>query len=237
MLIQNLDTIFLQITPDTNEVYLPKDRFLKDRNVSFVLPFLDNYISKAPDGVSIIDNSLEKNIYVNLYELGKDYKTNNFNIALLTPLNFKKYALDCVLDFDLSLFKLKAAVLANSYLPVCVVYATEVDNLNTPVTNNITLNCPQLTAGKIKLSDIGGYKLNGKLIKQLSAINSDECYLTIRTKDNKNNINEMPLFMIENYLQFNDSEIIFDSLDIDTDNSFITIVDSKLDPLSITFKY
>lgn len=237
MLVQNLDTIFLQVTPDTNEVYLPKDRFLKDRNVSVVLPFLDDDIAKAPDGVAIIDNSLRSNIYVNLYELGKDYKTNNFNVSLLTPENFKRYSLDCVLDFDLSLFKLKAAVLANCYLPVCVIYATDVDNLNTPVTNNITLNCNSLTAGKITLQEIGGYKLNGKLIKQISAVNTDNCYLTIRTKDNKNNINEMPLFLLENYVQFSDNDVIFDSLDIDTDNSYITIVDTKTNPLSITFKY
>lgn len=238
MLIQNLDTIFLKVTPDTQEVFLPKDRFLHDRNISYLMPFTgDEFITKAPDGVDLIDVSLKEEIYCNLYELDKDYKANNYNISLMVVENLKKFKLDCELDFDLSLFKLKQNVTANCYLPVCAVYTTEADEVNTSTTSAINIVCEDLLPTKVFLKDIGGYKLNNKRIKKISVLNPDNCYITIRTKDNKNNINDLPLFILENMIQIADNDITFDSLLIDSDNSYITISDTKLDKLKITFKY
>lgn len=239
MRIQNLDTIFLKLTPETDEVFLPKERFLKQRNVSYLLPFgAGNFLSVAPDGVPLVADTTFVSDYIDVHEANKDYKAYNMNLSLLSWDNFKRYPFDCVLDLDLTVIKLKDNQLTdNCYLPVCAIYTTEADEINTPVANSVSFVCPLITPGRIKLTDIGGYQLNGKRIKKITCVNVEECYITIRTKDNKNNINDLPLMLLLNGTQFADDDISFDSLDIDTDNSYITVTGNKEDNLILTFKY
>lgn len=239
MRIQNIDTLFLKVTPDTEEVFLPKERFLKNRNVSYFIPFFGNAgLVYGVDGVPLIGEAAAQNIYFDLHEANKTYKAYNLNLSLLSVQNYSRYKFDCVLDLDLSVLKIKNNTLLNNcYLPLCAVYTTESDEINTPTTQSISLVCGELNAAVIKLSDFGGYQINDKIIKKITAINSEHCYITIRTKDNKNNINDMPLMLLDNSIQFTDNDIYFDSLNIDTDNSYITITDTKADPLILTFKF
>ncbi len=239
MIIQNADTIFLKVQADTNEVYLPKERFLTDRKIFNIIPFFSeiNKIARATDDVQLLDSSFADSIYFDGYELGKDYKTKNLNIKLLTTENYNKYNINSILDYDISTLKIKKEIQTNAYVGLVVVYSDEFLQIQTPIQNTITFVVKKPQKGIIKLSEIGGYQLNGKRIKQIVTTNDSYMYLTIRTKDNKNNINELPLYMLNNRLQFGDSKILFDSLNIDTDNSYIYVCSNKEDNLIITFKY
>ena len=242
MIIQNLDTLFLKVTSETKEIFLPKERFLNDRKVNYLIPCFQDLNSTDGihtfNGVPLLDDSFRDHIYIDVYEKGKDYKTKNLNCAFIDPENNKRFAFDVVLDFDLSVVKLKTTPLANSYLAMCAIYTADANKIPTPTNNSLTLIAPPTTqASKIKLVDIGGYKLDAQLIKKIECVNSEDVYITIRTKNNENNINDMPLYLLDSNRQFSDNNIYFDSLWIDWDNSYLTVTASKATETILTFKY
>lgn len=241
MIIQNLDTLFLKVTPESQEIFLPKERFLDDRKVNYFIPCFEQSNSTAGihvfNGVDILDDTFKNSIYIDAYEKGKDYMTKNLNCAFIDSENTNRYAFNAVLDFDLSVFKLKSQPAANKYLPVCAVYTAEANKIATPTSNSLTLIAQPTNVGKIKLVDIGGYQLDGQLIKKIECVNSEDVFITIRTKNNENNINDMPLFLLEADRQFTDNDIYFDSLWIDWDNSYLTITQNKATKTVLTFKY
>lgn len=241
MIIQNLDTLFLKVTSETTEIFLPKERFLTDRKVNYFIPCFQDLNSTAGihtfNGVQLLDDSFRDIIYFDAYEKGKDYKTKNLNCGFIDDRNNKRFAFDVVLDFDLSVLKLKSQPLSNKYLALCAVYTADANKIATPTSNSLTLIAPPTTPGKIKLVDIGGYKLDAQLIKKIECINSEDVYLTIRTKNNDNNINDMPLYLLDSDRQFSDNNIFFDSLWIDWDNSYLTVTASKATETKLTFKY
>lgn len=231
----------MKVTPESREIFLPKERFLDDRKVNYLIPCFQ--MSNSTDGihdfnsVPVLEDTFKNLIYIDAYEKGKDYKTKNLNCAFIDSDNNKRFAFNVVLDFDLSVLKLKSTPVANRYLPVCAVYTAEANKIATPTSNSLTLIAKPSAAGKIKLVDIGGYQLDGQLIKKIECINSEDVYLTIRTKNNENNINDMPLYLLDSNRQFSDNNIYFDSLWIDWDNSYITITQSKSTNTVLTFKY
>lgn len=241
MIIQNLDTLFLKVTPETKEIFLPKERFLDDRNVNYFIPCFQKSGSADGihtfNGIGIIDDTFKDSIYIDVYEKGKDYKTKNFNLVFCDSENRNRFKFGCILDFDLSVIKLKNSPLTNCYLPVCAVYTDEANNIATPTCNSLTLVAPAGNAGKIKLVDIGGYQLNGQLIKKIEAVNSEDVFITIRTKNNENNISDMPLYLLDSNRQFRDNDIYFDSLWIDWDNSYLTVTQNKVNDTILTFKF
>lgn len=241
MIIQNLDTLFLKVTPETNEIFLPKERFLDDRKVNYFIPCFEQSNSTAGihlfNGVPVLDDTFKDCIYIDIYEKGKDYKTKNLNCAFIDSENMNRFPFHCVLDFDLSVFKFKSSPLTNKYLPLCAVYTADANKIATPTSNSLTLIVPPSNAGKIKLVDIGGYQLDGQLIKKIECVNSEDVYITIRTKNNENNINDMPLYLLDADRQFTDNDIFFDSLWIDWDNSYLTITQNKATKTVLTFKY
>ena len=241
MIIQNLDTLFLKVTSETKEIFLPKERFLDDRNVNFFIPCFQKNGSTDGihtfNGVNILEDTYRDHIYIDVYEKGKDYKTKNLNLTFIDSENNNRFKFDTILDFDLSVIKLKSSPQTNSYLPVCAIYTDEANNIATPTCNSLTLVAPAGNAGKIKLVDIGGYQLNGQLIKKIESLNSEDVFLTIRTKNNENNINDMPLYLLDNGRQFGDNNIYFDSLWIDWDNSYLTVTQNKATDTILTFKF
>lgn len=239
MIIQNLDTIFLKVTSETKEIFLPKERFLSDRKVNYLIPCFSrsNGGIHTFNDVNLLDDTFKDLIYIDVYEKGKDYKAKNLNCGFIDSENLKRFSFDVVLDFDLSVLKLKNTPLLNRYLALCVVYTAEANKLATPTSNSLTLVANPSNAGKIKLVDIGGYQLDGQRIKKIECADSENVYLTIRTKNNENNINDMPLYLLDNNRQFSDNNIYFDSLWIDWDNSYLTITQNKATKTVLTFKY
>lgn len=240
MFIQNFDTVFLQFDQNTREVFFPKDRFLSNKPISQVVPFFaDSYKSISPAGVPLIADTEKNNIYLDLFELGKDYKTKNLNAELTDEKAEHKYNLNCVLDFDITKIRTKGSVcIVPSLLGVGIIYTDKQKRFFAPIKENLTLFAKSPQVGVFSLAEIGGYQLQDKKIKQISVKGVFDGYITIRTKDNKNNINEMPLSFLAQQKNVEDNEIFFDSLFIDPDNTIITICNNTANNnLIITFKY
>lgn len=233
MTIQNFETLFLEVDANTDTVFLPKERFLKDRKVSYLFAF--NHHMELGDytynGIPLIYDDLV-NCYLDVYGNDKGCLIAKQNLSQFS--HHIKHKIDKILDLDLTKINIKTSVESNCYLPICVVYSTQFEQPEILATNNVTLQA-QSTGGKVKLSSIGGYQLNGKQIKQIQVAESHNAYLTIRTKDNRNNIYDMPISLLIQNDQINDSNIRFDNLNIDTDNSFIRFEEN--DNISLTFKY
>lgn len=238
MVVQNIDMIFLKIYPETNEVYLPKNRFLVNQKLGYLLPFFGEN-SETFNGVPLIDVQEAHNVFLDVFEADKDYKYKNVQTALLNVLSEIKTPLNCIVDFDITRFTMSDMICqTNSYLAVASIYCNELKQ-SIDVSNNdsITLRLSQPAKGIYKLKDFGGYNLNGKRIKQLLTKNGENCYITIRTTDNKNNFLNVPLRLFEDNLQIQDNKIYFDSISVDSDNTTITVEANKNDDILLTFKY
>lgn len=233
MTIQNFETLFLEVNSNTDTVFLPKERFLEKRKVSYLfgLPF-DKNSTDTYNGIELIGSDLI-NCYLDVYDIDKGCVISKQNLSQFAKMI--KHKIDKVLDFDLSKISVKTTISDNSYLPICVVYSTKFEQPEILATNNITLQAQSAGPAIVKLSSIGGYQLKGKQIKQILVGSRYNAYITIRTIDNRNNIYDMPLTLLTQATQINDSNIRFDNLNIDTDNSFIRFEESN--NINITFKY
>ncbi len=233
MTIQNFETLFLEVNSNTDTVFLPKERFLEKRKVSYLfgLPF-DTISTDTYNGIELIGYDLI-NCYLDVYDIDKCCVISKQNLSQYAKMI--KHKIDKVLDFDLSKISVKTTISDNSYLPICVVYSTQFEQPEILATNNITLQAQSAGPAIVKLSSIGGYQLKGKQIKQILVGSRYNAYITIRTIDNRNNIYDLPLSLLMQNSQINDSNIRFDNLNIDTDNSFIRFEESN--NINITFKY
>lgn len=212
MIIQNFETLFLPVTQNDSYIYLPKERFLDGRKVSYIIP-----LSRGSyNGIPIVSDL--QNYYIDIFN-NKSQIYNKLNLSSLTWYNLSK--IDSVIDFDLTKIEIKNKVNTNKYLAICVVYCTDNKMPNTPTNNTIQLNSNR--SGIVKLSEIGGYQLKNKRIKKIetAGLYRDFCFLTIRTKDNNNNLYNIPTELLFDKGQISDKDLYFDNIIIDPDNSYI----------------
>lgn len=230
MKVQNFDTIFLQVDQDTNEVFLPKDRFLAGRKITDIFLFSSNEITAAPNGVALLPDVDLKSLYIDLYEQGKDVFVKNLAVQNLMLSNQNRTIIDRVIDFDLSRFKFTSSPTHKGYICVGVLYCDTLYQYTSQATSNVTIEVPVMTH---KLSEIGGYQLNGKRIKKINAVNSRNCYLSLRTKEGVQ-LNEIPLALFDYDNNFG-YDLTFDNIEIDSDLSFTQSTNGYIP--EITFNY
>lgn len=231
MTVQNFETLFLECDSTKDFIFLPKDRFLENRKISYIYPFFAS--GNTFNGISIFDREIVKSCYIDIYNKDKGCICSKQNLTVFCE--YMKHTINDVLDLDLTKINVKSLPETNGYIALCVVYATMMDKPELLATNSLTLSVSSLGNKIIKLSEIGGYQLHGKQIRQIQCTYPHNAYLTIRTVDNKNNIYNIPLALLDFDHQLNDNCIKFDGLNIDSDNSFIRIEDGS--DIYLTFKY
>lgn len=226
MIIQNFETLFLPVTPNDSYIYLPKERFLDSRKVSYIIPLS----SGSYNGVPIVHDL--QNYYIDIFN-NKSQIYNKMNLLSLTEYNLNK--IDSIIDFDLTKIEIKTKENTDKYLAICVVYCTENKMPNTPTKNIIQLNSNR--SGIVKLSEIGGYQLKNKRIRKIETVGfyRDFCYLTIRTKENNNNLYNIPTELLFGNEQISDKDLFFDNIIIDPDNSYIDM--NSENNLSLIFSF
>lgn len=226
MIIQNFETLFLPVTPNDSYIYLPKERFLDGRKISYIIPLS----SGSYNGVPIVHDL--QNYYIDIFN-NKSQIYNKMNLLSLTEYNLNK--IDSIIDFDLTKIEIKTKENTDKYLAICVVYCTENKMPNTPTKNIIQLNSNR--SGIVKLSEIGGYQLKNKRIRKIETVGfyRDFCYLTIRTKENNNNLYNIPTELLFGNEQISDKDLFFDNIIIDPDNSYIDM--NSENNLSLIFNF
>ena len=226
MIIQNFETLFLPVTPNDSYIYLPKERFLDGRKISYIIPLS----SGSYNGVPIVHDL--QNYYIDIFN-NKSQIYNKMNLLSLTEYNLNK--IDSIIDFDLTKIEIKTKENTDKYLAICVVYCTENKMPNTPTKNIIQLNSNR--SGIVKLSEIGGYQLKNKRIRKIETVGfyRDFCYLTIRTKENNNNLYNIPTELLFVNEQISDKDLFFDNIIIDPDNSYIDM--NSENNLSLIFNF
>lgn len=226
MIIQNFETLFLPVTPNDSYIYLPKERFLDGRKISYIIPLSGG----SYHGIPIVSDL--QNYYIDIFN-NKSQIYNKMNLVSLIVYNINK--IDSIIDFDLTKIEIKTKENTAKYLAICVVYCTENKMPNTPTNNIIQLNSNG--SGIVKLSEIGGYQLKNKRIRKIETVGlySKSCFLTIRTKDNNNNLYNIPTELLFENEQISDKDLYFDNIIIDPDNSYINM--NGQNNISLIFKY
>lgn len=235
IVVQNLDTIFMPVTPDDYEVFLQKERFINGRMVNYLIPFFDNNNYTFND-VPLFQSSYLDSSYVNIHkENGKNDYIKRLNCGLLASHNTIYKKIDTEIDFDLTKICFSQPVANRCYFPLMAIYTNDLYDIQIHATNQVTLRFKVTQPGTYYLKDFGGYTLNGKEIKQIESDKNFNAFITIRTKDNRNNINNMPIDMLR-YLDHNTkNRLYFDNLLIDSDNT--TIQFETPGQFELTFKY
>lgn len=234
MIVQNINTIFLECNPEDYELYLNKERFIADRDVNYLLAFSEsNYTF---NNVPLFPLSLFDDSYFNIHH--SKYKSDymkRINIGMMNVESTIKRKINATLDFDLTKIILNSQVQNKCYLPICAVYTKQSLKPLLNAYNQLSLKIIAPTAGIYKLSDFAGYQLRGKAIKQIETKQRINCYMTLRTINNDTNINNMPTNMMFRQWQKADNKILFDNIEVDTDNT--TFQFETAGTLELTFKY
>lgn len=234
MIVQNLNTIFLECNPTDYELYLNKERFIENKEVDYLFPFLvDGYtFNNIPLAAeSMLDDSYF-NIHHNCFK--GDY-IKRMNLGLMNNRSTMKKEINALLDYDLTKVVMNTQAAQKCYIPIIAIYTKKTLNPQLETYNKLTLKIKAPNAGVYKLSDFGGYQLRGKAIKHIEAMDVCNCFMTLRTINNENNINYMPTDLLYYPTQKGDNEISFDDIEIDTDNSIFQF--EKSGELELIFKY
>lgn len=235
IVVQNLDTIFLPVTPDDYEVFLNKERFINGRMVNYLIPLFDNNNSTFND-VPLFQESFLNSTYINIHKAnGKNDYIKRLNCALLSSNNMMYKKIDTIMDFDLTKICFSQNVANRCYLPIMAIYTNELYNIQVHATNQVKLKFTVSQPGTYYLKDFGGYTLKGKQIKEIESDKDFNAFLTIRTKDNKNNLNNVPVGILHYLYKTTKNKLYFDNILVDPDNS--TIQFEQPGSIELTFKY
>ncbi|MDO9152344.1 MAG: hypothetical protein Q7U47_01320 [Paludibacter sp.] len=250
-IIQNIACIPATLYPDDKRIYLNND-MLKGKKIQSIYLFAstEDLLIKSPKSDNNISQIIEfdnLSLYFNLYDAKgvhfiKDFGHKNLTIdveCVYSQNNYIEYKINRVLDLQKSYISYLGTQTSPLYLLLYVLYQTEnFSRFTDEVSGSLSFNIPiKLDYKPVKLSDMTGYALENKKIKQIIIKTDTEYvlpgYFDIYTK-NKKRLDMIPAvwFQIRDVKNF-----WLDDLLIDFEKSYYHQTSGAIANPIITFIY
>lgn len=237
-IIQNIDLISLIIDSDGSYIFLPKDRIFSDKKIKNITVISAVHTPNSSDGVAVLNNAVLDYTFINLYNEKENIVFRSLSAKMLSIDNNTEIRINDFLNFSLSEISISSNVgfVPGSYaLLLAVEYQTRLYSPFIEPDNCYTVDIP-VEVGKTmyNLKDYAIRFLDRKTITRITATGDTTGFLTLRDKSDKV-INEMPLCMLRENLTSENT--YFDRLNIDFQNSYISVPNGMSSDLSLTFYY
>lgn len=237
-IVQNIDLVALTINSDGSFIFLPKDRIFFDKKIKNITVIGATDTPYSPDGSSTIASSVLSYTFLKLFNKSDKLIFRSVLAKMLSIDNNTEIHINDYLNFQLSEIFLtnNSAFVPGSYsLLLAVEYQTRLYSPFIEPDNCYTVEIPNVGGKTVyNLKDYGINFLTKKTITRITATGDTTGFITIRDKSDKV-INEMPLCLLKENLTSENT--YFDRLNIDFQNSYISVPNGMSSDLSLTFYY